>query len=158
PSGEIYASGHHQPAANYLGLNPHGVGNFTGIVLRYLRDGRGDWVRIFEGPSSTANHLAFDEKGRLWTAGASKGIRLDDQVIENAGGLDAYALAMDPNNGTAIGSRRWASPQLDVVRGLAPIPGGIAVTGFTQGELVVCDKPIGTAGEQTGFVIWLRDL
>jgi hypothetical protein len=158
PSGEIYASGHHQPAANYRGLTSHGVGNYTGIVLRYLRDGRGDWVRIFEGPSSTANYLAFDDKGRLWTAGMSRGIRLDDVEIEAAGDADAYALAMDPNNGTAIGSRRWASPAFDVARGLVRIPGGIAVTGFTRGELVVCEKPIGTAGEQSGFIFWLRDL
>ena len=158
PDGAIYASGHHQPSGNYLGLNPHGVGNFTGIVLRYGRDGRGEWVRIFDGPSSAANYLAFDEKGRLWTAGASHGIRIDDVVIEGAGDSDAFALAFDPNTGTAIGSRRWASLSFDIARGLARIPGGIAVTGFTRGELAVCGKPIGTAGEQTGFLIWLRDL
>jgi hypothetical protein len=158
PNGEIYASGHYQPAGNYLGLNPHGVGNFTGIVLRYSGDGRGEWVRIFEGPSSTANHLAFDSRGRLWTAGVSHGIRVDDTVIEDAGRGDAYALAFDPNTGTAIGSRRWASPQFDIARGVVGIPGGIAVTGFTQGEMTACGKPIGTAGEQTAFVIWLRDL
>ncbi|MFN2550346.1 MAG: hypothetical protein ABR567_23215 [Myxococcales bacterium] len=156
--GTVYASGHHQPAANYLGLNPHGVGNFTGIVLRYSRDGRGDWVRIFEGPSSTANHLAFDEKGRLWTAGVEHGLRLDDTVIEDAGRGDAYALAFDPNTGTPIGSRRWGSPAFDIARGVARIPGGIAVTGFTEGEMAVCGKPIGTAGERTAFVVWLRDL
>jgi len=144
PDGAIYASGHHQPSGNYLGLNPHGVGNFTGIVLRYGRDGRGEWVRIFDGPSSAANYLAFDEKGRLWAAGASHGIRIDDVVIEGAGDSDAFALAFDPNTGTAIGSRRWASPSFDIARGLA--------------RLAVCGKPIGTAGEQTGFVIWLRDL
>ena len=156
--GAIFASGHHQPAGNYQGLNPHGVGNFTGIVLRYTAQGRGEWVRIFEGPSSTANVLAFDEKGRLWTGGSSHGIRLGDLSIESTDGSDAYALALDPRTGDPLGSRTWGSREFDITRGLARIPGGLAVTGFTQGELQVCGKPIGSPGEQTGFVLWLRDL
>lgn len=115
PDGAIYASGHHQPAGNYLGLNPHGVGNFTGIVLRYSREGRGEWVRIFEGPSSAANFLAFDDMGRLWTAGASHGIRVGAALVEPAGGLDGFALALDPRTGEPLGARRWGSPELDLM-------------------------------------------
>lgn len=156
--GAIFASGHHQPAGNYQGLNPHGVGNFTGIVLRYSAQGRGEWVRVFEGPSSTANVLAFDEKGRLWTGGSSHGIRIGELSIDPAGKSDAYALALDPRTGDPLGARSWGSPEFDITRGLARIPGGLAVTGFTQGEVQICGKPVGSPGEQTGFVIWLRDL
>jgi len=158
PDGAIYASGHHQPAGNYQGLNPHGVGNFTGIVLRYSREGRGGWVRIFEGPSSAANFLAFDDQGRLWTAGASHGIRLGTTLVEPAGGVDGFALALDPRTGEPLGARRWGSRELDLIRGLARIPGGLALTGFTRGELLECGKPIGSQGEQTAFVFWLRNL
>ncbi len=157
PDGAIYASGHHQPAGSYQGRSPHDVGNFTGIVLRYSRQGRGEWVRIFEGPSSAANSLAFDHHGRLWTAGASRGLRFGDTTIEPVGGLDGFALALDPRSGEPLGSRRWGSVELDLIRGLAPIPGGLALTGFTRGEILECGKPIGSPGEQTSFVFWLRN-
>lgn len=155
--GAIYASGHHQPAGTYQGLDPHGVGNFTGIVLRYSREGRGEWVRIFEGPWSAANLLAFDDHGRLWTAGASRGIRLGETEIEPAGGLDGFALALNPRDGEPLGYRRWGSPEQDLIRGLARIPGGLALTGYTTGELLECGKPIGSPGEQTSFIFWLRN-
>ena len=158
PDGAIFASGHHQPAGSGQGLDRRGEGNSTGIVLRTSREGRGEWVRIFEGPSSAANHLAFDDHGRLWTAGASKGIRLGAASIEAAGGLDGFALAFDPATGEPLGSRRWGTPAQDLIRGLARIPGGLALTGLTGGELIECGKPVGSLGEQTAFVLWLRDL
>lgn len=157
--GAIFAAGHHQPAGNYRDVNPHSVPNFQGIVLRYAADGRGEWVRIFGGDGTTvANHLAFDLRGRLWTGGVTRGFRLDDLAVEGVGGGDAYLLALNPADGRVLGSRRWASPQFEITRGITPIPGGLAATGFTTGELQLCGKAIGTPGEQTAWLLWLRDL
>ena len=156
--GAIFASGHHQPAGNYRGLNPHAVGNFEGIVLRYSMDGRGEWVRIFDGPSSVANYLAFDPQGRVWTAGVEHGLRVGSVQVDDAGHGDAYALAFDPRNGEPLGYRRFGGPAFEIARGLARLPDGLALTGFTEGEVQICGKPVGTFGEQTAFVVWLRDL
>lgn len=156
--GAIYAGGQHQPAANYLGLDPRGVGNATGIVLRYSGEGRGEWVRIFEGPSSSVEGMAFDGAGRLWAAGTTKGLRAGELSIESAGKTDGYALALDPRNGEPLGARRFGSREAEMVHGVAQVPGGFAVAGTTQGELQVCGRPVGSPGEGTGFLLWLRDI
>ena len=155
--GAIYASGHHQPPGDFRGVSPHGLGNFTGLVLRVQPDGAGQWVRLFEGPSSAANFLAFDGDGRLWTAGNFKGeLRVGAHLADSAGKTDAFALAFDAGNGATRDVRVWGSPEFDYARGVAAIPGGLAVAGFTYGELQICGKPIGAPGEQTAWVTWQR--
>ena len=135
------------------------MGNFTAAVLRYSTAGRGEWVRIVEGANSTATALAFDGQGRLWAAGDFlRDLRVAEVSLKGAGKSDAFALAFAPASGEAIGSRSWGSSEPDHVVGIAAIRGGIAVAGHTLGELPVCRKVIGSQGELTGFVVWLRNL
>jgi len=157
--GAIYAGGHHQPAGEFSGLAARGVGNFTGAVLRYTPAGRGEWVRIFEGKNSSVSALAFDTAGRLWAAGEFQGdLRVGSVSIPSAGGQDLFAVALAPATGEPLGARSLGSPARERLAGVASIPGGIALAGSTRGEMPACRKLIGSPGEATGFVVWLRDL
>ena len=159
PDGAIYGAGHHQPDAYYRGLVPHDVGNYTASVARYSAAGRGEWVRIFEGQNSSATSLAFDARGRLWAAGDFLGdLRVGSLSSRSAGKQDAFAVAFAPGSGELLGSRTWGGAEEEHLVGIARIPGGLAAAGHTRGELPVCGKEIGSPGEQTGFVIWLRNL
>ncbi len=110
------------------------------LVLR-----QGEWVRIVEDPCASARAAAFDGTGRLWT-------------LENVGRA-LRALAFAPRDGEPLGSRTWGGER-SLVRGaaMAPVPGGFAVAATTDGESMACGKPVGNAGEQTAFVVWVRDL
>ena len=157
--GVIFAAGQHQPAADFRGLVPHDVGNFTAAVLRYSAAGRGEWVRIFEGRNSSAASLALDGEGRVWAAGDfGSDLKVAGTSLPNAGKQDGFAMAFSPATGEPLGGRMFGSPAIDRVAGIAAIPGGIAVAGSTRGEMPVCRKAVGTQGEATGFVAWLRDL
>jgi hypothetical protein len=155
----VFAAGHHQPAANYQGLTAKGVGNYTAQILRITALGRGEWVRIFEGDSSSANALLFDEKGRLWAVGSFEGaLRTESISLSSSGRSDGFAIAFSPADGMPLGSRTFESPQADAARAAARIPGGIALAGSTRGELQICGKLIGSSSETTAFLAWLRDL
>jgi len=104
-----------------------------------------EWATVDEGECLAARAAAFDDASRLW-------------VLENAGrALRARAFA--PADGAPLGSRTWSGERA-VVRGvgIARVPGGFAAAAVTDGELVACGKPVGNAGEQTAFVIWVRDV
>jgi hypothetical protein len=104
-----------------------------------------EWVRVAEEDCLAARGLIFDEAGRLWS-------------LENAG-RGIRARAFSPEDGEGIGVRSWAAERTAMRGiGIAPIPGGFAVAGTTSGETVLCGKPIGSPGEQTGFLTWVRDL
>jgi hypothetical protein len=110
------------------------------LILR-----KGEWVRVVEDTCASVRAAAFDGTGRFW-------------ALENVGrGLRALAFA--PRDGEPLGSRTW-SGERSTVRGaaMAPVPGGFAVAAVTDGESMACGKPIGNAGEQTAFVLWVRDL
>ena len=157
--GAVFAAGHHQPAGEFRGLVPHDVGNFTAAVLRYSAAGRGDWVRIFEGRNSSASSLALDGEGRVWAAGDFSGaLSLGASKLAAAGKQDGFAFALSPVKGEPLGGRTFGSPGVDRIAGIAAVPGGIALAGSTRGEMPICSKVVGTAGEATGFVAWLRDL
>jgi len=110
------------------------------LILR-----RGEWVRVIEDPCASARAAAFDGAGRLW-------------ALENVGRA-LRALAFAPRDGEPLGSRTWAGDRSSV-RGaaMASVPGGFAVAATTDGESMACGKPVGNAGEQTAFVVWVRDL
>ena len=63
------------------------------------------------------------------------------------------------DTGEPLGERTWTADPA-TVRGiaLASVPGGLAIAATTDGEMLACGKPVGTAGEQTAFVLWMRDL
>jgi hypothetical protein len=114
---------------------------------------------VFEGDSSDALGLALDQQGRVWLAGAFLGeLRLGALRLSSAGKRDAFAAALSPVDGEALGSRTWGSREEEAARAVARIPGGIAIAGWTRGELEICGRPVGSAGEQTAFLAWLRDL
>ena len=159
PDGAVYAAGHHQPAGDFSGLTARGVGNFTGAVLRYSPAGRGEWVRIFDGPNSSVSALAFDGAGRLWAAGEFQGeLRAGSLSLSSAGKPDLFAVALAPATGELLGARSFGGAAEERLAGMAAAPGGIALAGSTRGELPVCHKAVGSPGETTGFVVWLRDL
>jgi hypothetical protein len=110
------------------------------LILR-----QGEWVRVLEDPCATARAAAFDGNGRLW-------------ALENLG-RSLRALAFGPRDGESLGSRTWGGDRSSV-RGaaMAPVPGGFAIAAITDGESMACGKPVGTGGEQTAFVVWVRDL
>jgi hypothetical protein len=55
--------------------------------------------------------------------------------------------------------RTWAGEHASVRgTGIAQVPGGFAVAALTDGEAIACGRPVGSAGEQAAFVIWVRDL
>jgi len=110
------------------------------LILR-----KGEWVRVLEDPCASARAAAFDGPGRLW-------------ALENVG-RSLRALAFSPRDGEPLGSRTWGGERSSV-RGaaMAPLPGGFAVAATTDGESLACGKPVGNAGEQTAFVVWVRDL
>ncbi len=95
--------------------------------------------------AASARAAAFDGPGRLW-------------ALENVG-RSLRALAFSPRDGEPLGSRTWGGERSSV-RGaaMAPLPGGFAVAATTDGESLACGKPVGNAGEQTAFVVWVRDL
>ena len=106
---------------------------------------KGEWVRVREEPCLSARSLAFDESGRLWT-------------LENAG-RTLRAQAFSPRDGEPLGERTWTADPA-TVRGiaLASVPGGLAIAATTDGEMLACGKAVGNAGEQTAFLLWIRDL
>ena len=158
-AGVVYAAGQRQPAGDFEGRAPADVGSATGIALRWSKAGIGEWVRLFEGQRSSIAGIAFDDAGRLWTAGSFLGeLRAGQVSLTSAGRWDIFAVALAPANGEPLGSRSFGSNENDLARAVARIPGGIALAGSTRGELRLCGKPLGTTGEQTGFVVWLRDL
>lgn len=155
----IYAAGHHQPSADHRGLVAHDAGNANAALLRFSGEGRGEWVKIFDGPSSEAVGLAFDPAGRLWMAGQFLSeLRLGALSLTGGGKEDVFALAVAPVSGELLGARSWGGSERETLAGIAAIPGGIALAGQTRGEMLACQKPIGSPGEETGFVLWLRDL
>jgi hypothetical protein len=116
-------------------------------------------VRTFESPRSDALGLALDSEGRLWTAGRFQSeLRLGGFSLANMGDQDVFAVAVEPRTGEPLGGRSWGGSERESVGGVAAIPGGIAVAGHTTGEIPLCQKAIGSSGEQTGFILWLRDL
>ena len=105
----------------------------------------GDWVRVSDEECLAARALAFDDEGRLW-------------MLENAR-RTLRARAFSPADGEQIGIRSWGSGTAGVRgAGIAAVPGGLAIAAITDGELVACGKPIGSSGEETAFVLWIRDL
>ena len=104
-----------------------------------------EWARVEEDECLSARAAAFDDASRLW-------------VLENTGrALRAHAFS--PGDGTPLGSRSWSGERAAVRGvGIARVPGGFAAAAATDGELVACGKPVGNAGEQTAFVIWVRDV
>jgi hypothetical protein len=104
-----------------------------------------DWARVEEDECLSARAAAFDDASRLW-------------VLENVGRA-LRARAFSPGDGAPLGSRSWSGERAAVRGvGIARIPGGFAAAAATDGELVACGKPVGNAGEQTTFVIWVRDV
>ena len=104
-----------------------------------------DWVRVEEDECVAARALTFDDAGRLW-------------VLENAG-RTLRARAFASTDGAPLGMRTWAAERASVRGiGIARVPGGFAAAATTDGELMACGKPVGSAGERTPFVVWVRDL
>jgi len=104
-----------------------------------------EWARVEEDECLSARAAAFDDASRLW-------------VLENAGRA-LRARAFSPGDGAPLGSRSWSGERAAVRGvGIARVPGGFAAAAATDGELVACGKPVGNAGEQTAFVIWVRDV
>jgi hypothetical protein len=146
PDGSIFAAG------SWGWTNPGGGHHAYGstFVAKVDGDGRGQWIRILDpgwapggGPMP---HLPQDEKGRLW-------------VATPAPATAAIALsALSPLDGAPLGSRTWPGSRQSAAIDSARIPGGVALTGVAEGELEICGKAVGSAGEQTAFIAWLRDL
>jgi len=110
------------------------------LVLR-----RGEWVRVMEDDCTSARAATFDEWGRFWT-------------LENTG-RTLRARAFGPRDGEPLGSRAWAGERASLqAGGIARVPGGLAAAGATDGEAIVCGRPVGSAGEPAAFVVWIRDL
>jgi hypothetical protein len=104
----------------------------------------GEWARLLPG-CATPRALASDDAGRLWA------------LLQ--AGKTLQAIAFSPRDGEPLGSRHWSQDGVTVRgAGIARVPGGFAVAAQTDGELIACGKPVGSAGEQTGFVLWQRDL
>jgi hypothetical protein len=104
-----------------------------------------DWVRVDEDECVAARALAFDDAGRLW-------------VLENAG-RTLRARAFASTDGVSLGTRTWAADRASVRGiGIARVPGGFAAAATTDGELTACGKPVGSTGERTPFVVWVRDV
>lgn len=157
-AGEIYVSGHLQPEGEYGGRSAHEIGNFTGFVAQFDAAGKRQWLQPFAGASSSANAITLDDEGRLWATGPFQGaLRVSGLTLPNAGGYDVFAIAFDPRAGGApLVAKSFGSPAMDIGRGVARIAGGVALAGFTRGELVACGRPIGSGG-QTGFLLQLRE-
>jgi len=110
------------------------------LVLR-----KGEWVRVLDDECTSARAAAFDEWGRFWT-------------LENAG-RSLRARAFGPRDGEPLGDRTWAGERAALrAGGIARVPGGFAAAGITDGEAIICGKPVGSAGEPAAFVVWVRDL
>jgi hypothetical protein len=110
------------------------------LVLR-----KGEWVRVLEDECVSARAAAFDDSTRFWT-------------LENSGRA-LRARAFSPRDGEPLGTRTWAGERATVRgAGIARVPGGFAVAALTDGEAIACGRPVGTNGEQTAFVVWVRDL
>jgi hypothetical protein len=110
------------------------------VILR-----NGEWARVAEEECLAVRGLAFDDVGRLW-------------ALEDAG-RKLRARAFSARDGEALGIRTWAAERARVRGvGLASVPGGLGIAAVTDGESTVCGRPIGTAGEHTAFLVWVRDL
>ena len=78
--------------------------------------------------------------------------------MENSG-RTLRARAFASADGAPLGMRTWTAERATVRGiGIARVPGGFAAAATTDGELTACGKPVGTAGERTPFVVWVRDL
>ncbi|HTO98687.1 MAG TPA: hypothetical protein VMK66_16670, partial [Myxococcales bacterium] len=132
--GQVYA------AANLMKEQP---GAPCGGSVALLRNA--EWVRVAEEDCIAARGLAFDEAGRLWS-------------LEDAG-RGVRARAFSPVDGESLGVRTWGAERAAMrAIGIAAIPGGFALAATTSGETVLCGKPIGSPGEETTFINWVRDL
>ena len=106
---------------------------------------KGEWVRAMEDECASARAATIDDSGRFWT-------------LENAGPT-LRARAFGPRDGEPLGSRAWAGDRASLrAGGIARVPGGFAAAGITDGEAIICGKPIGSTGEPAAFVVWVRDL
>ncbi|HZX94458.1 MAG TPA: hypothetical protein VFE90_08065 [Myxococcales bacterium] len=104
----------------------------------------GEWAHVFEG-CLAGRGLTVDGEGRIWA------------LVQAGKGLSALAIA--PRDGALLGSRTWAQDGTTLRgAGIARVPGGFAIAGQTDGELIACGRPVGSSGELTGFVLWLRDI
>jgi hypothetical protein len=104
-----------------------------------------EWARVAEDQCLAVRGLAFDDAGRLW-------------ALENAR-RRIRARAFAPGDGETLGERGWTAERAGVRGvGIAPVPWGLALAAVTDGESIVCGKPIGSSGEQTAFIVWVRDL
>jgi len=110
------------------------------LILR-----RGEFVRVMEDDCSSARAAAFDEWGRFWT-------------LENSGKA-LRARAFGARDGEPLGYRIWEGERTSLqAGGIARVPGGLAAAGITDGEAIICGKPVGSLGEPAAFVVWIRDL
>jgi hypothetical protein len=104
-----------------------------------------EWVRVLDDECTSARGAAVDDATRLW-------------VLENAG-RRLRARAFSPRDGEPLGFRIWAGERASLHgAGIGRVPGGLAIAALTDGEAMVCGRPVGTAGEETAFVAWVRDL
>ncbi len=106
---------------------------------------KAEWVKVLEDECASARGAAFDDAARLW-------------ILEHAGRA-LRARAYSPRDGEPLGTRTWAGERASVRgAGIAQVPGGFAVAALTDGEAIACGRPVGSAGEQAAFVVWVRDL
>ena len=90
-------------------------------------------------------HVCVDDATRLW-------------VLENAG-RTLRARAFAPRDGEPLGFRMWAGERASLHgAGIGRVPGGFAIAALTDGEAMICGRPVGSTGEETAFVAWVRDL
>jgi hypothetical protein len=130
--------------AAYALLTVHADRNAVGCSGDTVVARAGEWARVLPG-CVTPRGLAADDAGRVWALlQAGRGLR---------------ALALSPRDGDSLGSRGWSQEGITVRgAGIARVPGGLALAADTDGELIVCGKPVGSTGELTGFLLWQRDL
>lgn len=158
PGGAIYVAGHMMPHADYRGIAASQVGNFIAYVAKFTRDGRREWLTTLPAQSSLANALSVDDQGRLWTAGTFKGEMKAIGVRSSPPGkYDGFVALIDPAKGTVLGGQSFGGPDTETVRALAPVPsGGMAIAASTRSQITPCGRPFGTDGQQTAFVLILR--
>jgi hypothetical protein len=122
----------------------HADRNAVGCSGETLAVHPGEWVRGLPG-CAAPRALASDDAGRLWA------------LLQ--AGKTLQAVAFSPRDGEGLGSRHWSQEGVTVRgAGIARVPGGFAIAAQTDSELIACGRPVGSAGEQTGFVLWQRDL
>ena len=132
-------------AGVYAAANAHREGKGAQCGGQVLVVRKAEWVQVLEDDCASARGAAFDDDARLW-------------VLEHAGRA-LRARAYSPRDGEPLGTRTWAGERASVRgAGIAQVPGGFAVAALTDGEAIACGRPVGSAGEQAAFVVWVRDL